>query len=39
VALGVFLVLKMLMPAALPVLIPALLIGAGVWVLNRSNRP
>jgi len=39
VALGVFLILKMLMPAALPVLIPALLIGAGVWVLNRSNKP
>jgi phage shock protein C len=37
VALGTFLVLKMIMPAALPLLIPALLIGAGVYVLNRSQ--
>jgi phage shock protein C len=37
VALGAFLILKMLVPAAAPVLIPALLIGAGVWVLNHSR--
>jgi hypothetical protein len=37
VAIGVFWMVKMLMPGLLPLLIPGLLIGAGVYVLYRNQ--
>jgi phage shock protein C len=34
---GAFLTLKMLLPGLMPLLLPALLIGAGWWLLSRSK--